>query len=188
MKLLIIQGSPNPDSFCYANANYYWRKAQKLGYDVELVDLSESKFDPVLRYGYAKHMSDETFPKAMQTKIAAADHITFFFPIWWSAEPAVLKGWLDRVLTPKFAYQYHGRTTAKLLKGKTASIFTTCHGPALFYSMYGGVISRWKHLILGFCGIKLTQHNILGKMDSSIDSFRRRQNYMKQCAATLLHL
>lgn len=107
MRILVIQGHPDADSFSHGNALNYVNHAKSLGHEVELIDLSNTTFDPVLRYGYRQHMEDETFPKHVQELVKNADHITFFFPIWWSAEPSVLKGLFDRVFTPKFAYIYH---------------------------------------------------------------------------------
>ncbi|UQS86211.1 NAD(P)H-dependent oxidoreductase (plasmid) [Nicoliella spurrieriana] len=186
MKILIIQGSPDAGSLSHANAENYYQRAKKLGLDVQMVDLAKDQFDPVLRYGYRKHMEDEAYPNQMQTLIQTADHLAFFFPVWWSAEPAVLKGWFDRVFTPGFAYHYDNGKTIKLLKGKTASLFITSHAPTFFYGLYGGVISRWKHMLLGFCGVKLTHKLILGNMDKTSDTDVKRKQFIKKCANTLI--
>ncbi|MBW1606437.1 NAD(P)H-dependent oxidoreductase [Lactobacillus sp. Sy-1] len=186
MKILVIQGSPDEGSLTHANAINYFETAQKQGLDVELIDLAVDQFDPVLRYGYRKHMGDESYPKKMQQLINDSDHLAFFFPVWWSAEPSVLKGWIDRVFTPGFGYHYDEKgKTVKLLTGKTAALFITSHAPTFFYGLYGGVISRWKHFILGFCGIKLTHKLILGGLDKPGDTLDKRTKFIKKCAATL---
>lgn len=188
MKLLIIQGDPDEGSFCHANAMNYYQQAQKLGFDVKMVDLAKDQFEPVLRFGYRKHMADESYPHKMQQLIKAADHLAFFFPVWWSAEPSILKGWIERVLTPRFAYHYQGHSVKKYLTGRTAELFLTCHAPTFFYSLYGGVITRWKHMILGFCGIKLIHHLIMGNMNSKQDTEARRKKFMQKCANSLVKL
>ena len=188
MNILVIQGSPDSKSFCHANALNYYRTAQKANNNVTLIDLSVDKFDPVMRYGYRQHMSNESYPNKMQRLISKADHLVFFFPVWWSAEPSILKGWLDRVLTPGFAYHYRNGRSIGLLKGRTAEMFLTCHAPTFFYSLYGGVVSRWKHMILGFCGIKLTYHLIMGDMDSKRDTLTRRKQFMKKCSKRVNYL
>lgn len=186
MKILVIQGHPDAESFTRANALNYLQHAKDLGYDTELVDLSQNEFNPILRYGYRQHMSDERFPKHAQQLIQDADHIAFFFPIWWSSEPAILKGFIDRVLTPHFAYTYNPNgKNQKLLTNKTASIFTTSHGPAFFYKMWGNTLFRWKYLVLGFCGIKTTACFDLGNMEAKVDTLKRRQAYMQKCANSL---
>lgn len=188
MKTLIIQGSPDSKSFCHANALNFYKIAKRAHKNVTLVDLSKDKFEPVLRYGYRKHMKNESYPNKMQKLVKWANHLIFFFPIWWSAEPSILKGWIERVLTPGFAYHYQGLFPTQLLKGRTAEMFLTCHAPAFFYSTYGQVVSRWKHFILGSCGIKLTHHMILGRMGFSQDTLKRRQKFMKKCAKRVYKL
>ncbi|WP_374940007.1 NAD(P)H-dependent oxidoreductase [Lactococcus raffinolactis] len=69
MKILVIQGSPNSDSFSHSNAIHYQKQALAQGHEVQLVDLSKDDFDPILRHGYRKHMEDETYPNLMQEKL-----------------------------------------------------------------------------------------------------------------------
>ncbi|WP_225362854.1 NAD(P)H-dependent oxidoreductase [Apilactobacillus micheneri] len=102
MNILVIQGHPDIHSFTHDNAMNYYNVAKQLGHTVNLVDLSKAEFDPVLRYGYRKHMPNEKYIEYVQSLISESDHIAFFFPIWWAAEPSVLKGLLDRTLTPHF--------------------------------------------------------------------------------------
>lgn len=53
---------------------------------------------------------------------------------WWDNFPALLKGYIDNVFTPNFTYKYHTNDSLwdKLLKGKTARIFSTCDAPNWF--------------------------------------------------------
>ncbi|UQS84717.1 NAD(P)H-dependent oxidoreductase [Apilactobacillus apisilvae] len=187
MKILVIQGHPDKNSFTHANAINYYNYAKKLGNEVNFIDLSENKFDPFLRYGYRKHMENESYITNVQNLIKISDHIAFFFPIWWASEPSILKGLIDRTFTPRFAYTYNKSkgTHKKLLSGKTADIFTSSHGPSFFYKLYGKVFSKWKHLILGYCGIKVNNCYDLGKMENTKDTLDRRKNYIKKCSKTL---
>lgn len=185
MKILIIQGSPNSDSFSHSNAIHYQKQALAQGHEVQLVDLSKDDFDPILRHGYRKHMEDETYPNLMQEKIAWADHLVFFFPIWWSGEPAILKGWLDRVLTPGFAYKRNGKKIDRLLAGKTADLFLTSNGKSIFYKMFGSTVTRWKYFILRYCGMKLNHSFVLGEMDTKKMTPSYLQNYMEKCSSTI---
>ncbi|NVY96319.1 NAD(P)H-dependent oxidoreductase [Lactobacillus sp. DCY120] len=185
MKLLVIQGSPDAHSFCWANANSFYQTALKQGHQAQFIDLARTNFDPVLRAGYRQHMADESFPRQVQAQIKAVDHLSFFFPIWWANEPSVLKGFLERVLTPGFAYHYQGWRSEKLLRGKTADLFISCHAPNFYYRLYGGPISRWKREVLGYCGIKIQHVKIMGQMESKHDTLARRQEFMRQCQKTL---
>ncbi|CAK8054461.1 NAD(P)H-dependent oxidoreductase [Eupransor demetentiae] len=188
MKILVIQGSPDAGSFNHANALNYVEKAKQAGHEVELVDLAEADFDPVLRYGYRKHMEDESFPDSVQQKMIWADHWTIFFPVWWASEPSVLHGLLERTLTPHVAYQYKKVTDmlpAKLFKGKTADLLITSRGPAFYTRYFAGVVGRWRNGILGYCGVKLKQVKIMGMMHKPKDTDARRKAFIETCAATL---
>lgn len=186
MNILVIQGSPDSQSMSAHLAEAYVARAQELGHHVEIIDLSrEPDFDPVLRYGYRKHMTDETLPNRWQQQVKRADHLVFLFPVWWTAEPSILKGWIERVFTPRFAYRHvDGKLLEEgLLKGRTASIVTSCQGPAIYIRMPGTVITRWKYFILRNCGIKLTHVDVLGGMDSPKDTPERRKAYEQKVLA-----
>ena len=99
MKILVIQGSPDAASYSQELASAYAEEASRAGHDVRTIDLATEDFDPNLRYGYRQHMEDESAPQRYQELIAWADHLVFSFPIWWSAEPAILKGFIDRTFT-----------------------------------------------------------------------------------------
>ena len=93
-------------------------------------------------------------------KIAWADHIIFQFPLWWFSVPAILKGWLDRILIKGFAYD-SGKVFAQgLLKGKTASLTVSTQSPESAYqvtSLHQATIDTFLHHIhhtLHFVGIK----------------------------------
>lgn len=187
MNLLIIQGHPDRESFTHANAMNAMREAEKAGHQVKMIDLAVDDFDPILRFGYRQHMDDESAPHHFQELIQEADHLAFFFPVWWGAEPAVLKGFLDRTLTPGFAYHYESPTKIQhLLKGKTASLFITSRGPAWFTkSPYGAVVSRWKRLVLGFSGIKVKKTLVMGDMNTKKNTEKKRQAFMALSAKEL---
>lgn len=186
MNILVIQGSPDAGSFSHTNAQAYAQAARRKGHTVEIIDLSQEDFNPVLRYGYAKHMEDESVPNRYQGMVARADHLVFVFPIWWAGEPAILKGWLDRVLMPQFAYRYESSgKSVGLLTGKTAQIISSSHAPAFISQMYGSTVTRWKTSILKFCGIKFTGASILGRIDSKVDTPQRRENFTRNICKTI---
>ncbi|CAK1240693.1 Putative NADPH-quinone reductase (modulator of drug activity B) (MdaB) [Fructobacillus tropaeoli] len=184
MKMLIIQGHPDQESFTHANAMNFAAVAKEKGHEVQIVDLATADFDSVLRYGYRQHMEDESFPKAVQEKIAWADRISFFFPVWWSAEPSVLKGMIDRVFTPGFAYNRRNGKIVKHLTGKKADVFTSSNFGGWYYKMFGNVVSRYKLGIFAYTGIKLNKAYVLGHMDSGVTQ-KDREAYIEKCAATI---
>jgi len=68
--------------------------------------------------------------------------------------PAILKGFFDRVITPRFAFKYEGLIPKGLLKGKKAIVFFTTGGPTPFYKLTGNQPKRNITMILKFCAIK----------------------------------
>lgn len=150
--------------------------------DVKFIDLAIDDFDPVLRYGYRVHMKDQEYITKAQQKIAWADQLCFFFPVWWGAEPSVLKGLLDRAFTPGFAYERRSRWNIKgLLNGKKASLYLTSDAPAFYHRRFGGVVSRWKHEVLGVTGIRLSKTMIMGG-SHWIEDKDDRLRFMERCS------
>ena len=101
-----------------------------------------------------------------------AEHIVFVYPIWWGTMPALLKGWIDRTLLPRFAFKMRkGKLQPeKFLTGKTAEIIKTSGGPRWVYFMPifndNGI---WRYLITGFTGIKLKKITHFGKITPHTD-------------------
>ena len=93
-------------------------------------------------------------------KIIWADHIIFQFPLWWFSTPAILKGWLDRVLVKGFAYDSGKIFEEGLLKGKTASLVLTTQSPESAYQKNGlhqatiDIFLHHIHHTLHFVGMK----------------------------------
>lgn len=91
------------------------------------------------------------------------------------------------MVTPQFAYRYESRLNSRgLLKGKTAQIISSSHGPAFVSKMYGSTVTRWKHSILKFCGVKFTGASILGCIDSKVDTAERREAFTQKICNTVL--
>jgi putative NADPH-quinone reductase len=104
-KILVIQGHPRSESLCGSIAREYAAAAQQGGAQVDLLDLSQLKFDPILREGYKAEQALEPDLVRAQQLIRAADHLVFVFPSWWASMPALLKGFLDRVFSAGFCLQ-----------------------------------------------------------------------------------
>lgn len=181
MNILIIQGHPDDQSFTHSNALHTYETLRHDGMSVQIIDLAIADFDPVLRYGYRIHMKEQGFINQVQQKILWADHICFFFPVWWGAEPSILKGMIDRALMPSFAYERKGplRVTG-FLKGKKASLFMTADDPAYYHRRYGGIVTRWKRDILGLSGIKMAKVHIMGGA-RWVNDEKKRLAFMEQC-------
>ena len=113
-------------------------------------------FDLNLRRGYRDDQDWEPDLERVGTAIAACDHLVVGFPLWWGGEPTLLKGVLDRILLPGFAFRYHCANPFwdRLLAGRSADVIVTMDTPPWYLRlMYGDPVSRrWRHQVLGFCG------------------------------------
>ena len=180
-RILVVAGHPDAKSFSHAQAQAYAAQAEEAGAQVTLLDLAGESFDPVLRFGYREHMPDDAFINRSQEALIDCDHLTLVFPTWWSAEPSLLKGWFDRVLTPGIAYRYRtGKLSPeRLLMGRTATIITTSHGPAAWTRSPGMSVWRVSRAVLGYCGIRTTQRLVLGGMEGEKDTPARRMAFLE---------
>jgi len=134
-KILVINGHPDPESFCQAIATTYYSAVQQASGEVEILNLRELKFNPNLQFGYRQRTELEPDLINAQNSIKNADHLVFVYPTWWGTYPALMKGFIDRVFLPGFAFKYHKDTVywTKLLKGKTGHLIVTMDAPEWFY-------------------------------------------------------
>lgn len=161
-RLLIINGHPDgdPDDACLTNAlcDAYEAAARAAAGDAEVarLDLRALRFDPILHRGYAAPQPLEPDLARAAAAIVAATHVTWFFPSWWNAPPALMKGFLDRVLTPGFAFRYNKEKALpeKLLAGRSARFVTSMDSPWLWHVLVNGsaLHVQFRRSTLGFCG------------------------------------
>ena len=129
MKVLIIFGHPNTDSFNGLILSTVKRKLTEKGYEFIVKNLYDSNYNPMLTMGDFIKMKNGSVSDDVAIEhldIGWAEAILFIYPVWWSGAPAIVKGWFDRVFTEGFAFTY--RTDAShegLLKDKQALVFTT---------------------------------------------------------------
>ncbi|TGN13371.1 NAD(P)H-dependent oxidoreductase [Leptospira ilyithenensis] len=184
-KILIIQGHPDQESFGFALAESYKKGAENAGHSVEEIRLRDLKFNPILEYGYRKRTELEPDLLDSQKKILWADHIVWIYPVWWGSVPALLKGFLDRVLIPGFAFKRREGSVwwDKFLTGRSSRIISTMDQPAwYFWLVYGEPSNRMmKRTVLEFCGIKPVQVTSIGPIRMSKEKFR--ENWLEKVGA-----
>lgn len=157
-KILVFLGNPHTDSFTGRLADAYVSGAKDAGFDVERVNISDLKFDPILHAGYREIQALEPDLIHLQEEIIQADHVVFIYPNWWCTMPAVLKGLFDRMWLPGFAFNFDKQTKklVQRLKGKTARVIVVAgtHSPFKTWWKFGDFTNEITHGILGFAGIK----------------------------------
>ena len=157
-RILMIVGTPKHGGLCHALAEAYAQGARSEGHVVRQLKLGEMHFDPLLREGYEQTQELEPDLLDAQRQIHWAEHLVFVYPVWWGGLPALLKGFIDRVFLPGFAFKYRNNSQLwdKLLSGRSADLLVTLDTPGWYFRwVYGAPAHRqMKRTILGFCGIK----------------------------------
>jgi putative NADPH-quinone reductase len=170
-RVLIVVGNSKPGSFCHALASQVEEGAVSRGAETKRIALDTLRFDPILRVGFGGDQPLEEDLVAAQEAIRWADHLVFVYPTWWGTMPALLKGFVDRVFLPGFAFQYRKGSALwdKLLKGRSAQLIVTMDSPPWYYRWLLGAPGHraMKKGILEFCGIGPVAVKTLGGVRGS---------------------
>lgn len=184
-RILLIQGTPKSASFDHALAEAYTNGARGAGHVVREIRLSELAFDPILRSGYEQSQPLEHDLLEAQRLIHWAEHLVFVYPVWWGGLPALLKGFVDRVFMPGFAFKAHGRfdSANKLLRGRSAELLVTLDTSPRYFRWILGAPAH-KQMVratLGFCGVKTRQLQEFAPVQTSTEA--QRQHWLHQAEA-----
>lgn len=162
MDISIILAHPNQGSFNHAIAQTACSELSKNGYSIKFHDLYQEKFDPILNN--EEILKEALLPESIKKhceEISKADGIIIVHPNWWGQPPAILKGWVDRIIRPNVAYKFlegdKGEgTPLGLLNAKTAIVFNTANtSEDRETSVFGDPLETiWKNCIFGLCGVK----------------------------------
>lgn len=175
-------GHPDKESFCSSLADAYCEGAKKAGVELRRTDLADMDFDPILHRGYTEIQPLEPDLDKVQQDILWAEHLVFAYPIWWATMPALLKGFLDRVFLPGFAFKYKEDSPwwDKLLKGRSARMITTMDAPLLYFWLvnFNSGHRAMKKATLEFCGIKPVKVTTFSQVKNSTEE--KRNNWLKK--------
>lgn len=201
MNVLIIHAHENPDSFCSSLANAIKTHFKSKGHEAVISDLYQKDFNPVggkhdftklSDAPYYKYASEQlqacksgSFSKELQEEmqlLLKADVLIFNFPLWWFDMPAILKGWVDRVLAYGFAYGgEYGFFDKGRFKGKKAFLSVTTGSPADFYTTTGAhgrtvsdILKNIHQGVLGLIGFQVLPDFVAHGV-SRIDDEERRK-------------
>lgn len=168
LRVLVILGHPRGESLCAELARRYADGAEAAGAEVRRIGIDRLTFDPDVHMAAIRAQPLEPDLQTAQRLILWADHLVFVFPTWWGTMPARLKGFLDRVLTPGFAFDEitGGTGYAPRLSGRTADLLVTMDTPALAHRLAYRApgLSAMKRAILGFCGIQVIRTRLFDQV------------------------
>ncbi|HYW81383.1 MAG TPA: NAD(P)H-dependent oxidoreductase [Thermoguttaceae bacterium] len=157
MKILVVIGHQHKGSFCHAIVETAIGQLESAGHEVIFHDLYEEQFDPILPQ--AEIPPDAELDPVVcrhRDEVSEADGYLIVHPNWWAQPPAVLKGWLDRVLRQGHHYRFGPEGVIGMLTGKKALVFTTSNTPReAELELYGDPLENlWKTCVFGFCGVE----------------------------------
>ena len=184
MRLLFLHAHPVPESFNTVLCTAAVEAARAQGHDVRLIDLCAQGFNSVMsadeRRGYTE---DVPLPADLVPHVEAlrwAEGLILVYPTWWYAQPAILKGWIDRVWRPGIAFTLHeegNRLRAGLTNIRLIGVITTFGSPWWFWTFVMGAPGR-KIILRGlrYCTNSKTKTFWLGlhDMDNQTDPTRAR--------------
>lgn len=175
MNVLVVLAHPDPASFNHALAAAAARAARASGHDVALHDLHAEGFDPILPRAELGREAD--LPPAVRRHcdaVAAADGIVVVHPNWWGQPPAILKGWIDRVLRPGVAYRFEEGDGGEgvpvgLLRARTAVVLNTSNTPAdRERDAFGDPLDAiWRRCVFDLCGVRDVRRRTYGVVVTS---------------------
>jgi len=188
MHVLVIVGHQRQGSFCHAIADIARAQLCEAGHEVTYHDLYAEQFDPILPDSEILKGTEKSPVVARHCgEVTAADGYLVVHPNWWAQPPAILKGWIDRVLCQGVAYEFgEGGAIVQHLAGKRAVVITTSNTPrGIELEVFGDPLENlWRTCIFGFCGVEdFYRRNFESIVMSTVEARRKWLDEVKEIIA-----
>lgn len=180
MKALVVLAHPYEKSFNHAIFRAASEAFAARGVEVFSHDLYADGFNPVLtREELGKRPTSDPLALRYTRELLASDVLVFVHPNWWGQPPAILKGYIDRVIRPPHAYDFPendsgGGLPIGKLAGKRGLVFNTSNTEESRENGYFGdpLESTWIKCVFGFCGITETSRKVFRVVADSDEATR----------------
>ena len=168
MQALIVIGHHDPHSLTHALAGQIAEGLASAGHRCEFADLASEGFDP--RFSMADHAVHRRLAPAPddvlreQARIERADALVLVYPIYWWSLPALLKGWVERVFSHGWAFEYEGGTVIKKLRGMNVHLVGVAGADAGTFERHGygdAMRVQIEHGIFDYCGANVLSSTLL---------------------------
>jgi len=180
MRALVVYCHPSPESFNAAVLAVVLERLKAAKAETRVIDLYAQNFDPIMSpEALTQYERPADYTPPIQDHVEAlawCDTLIFVYPTWWYGQPAMLKGWLDRVLSPGVAFELRdqGDIRPALTHIVRLGVFTTC-GASWWLTQFMG--SPGKRILLrgvrGLCARRCrTTFTAHYNMDSSTPESR----------------
>jgi NAD(P)H dehydrogenase (quinone) len=182
MNIVLILGHPDTGSFNHAIAETCKDRLLKNNHTVTYHDLYQEKFDPALTASeIPKNGLIDNIIKTHCDELKNCDGIIIVHPNWWGQPPALVKGWIDRVIRPGVAYEFLDGDSGEgvpigLLKAHAALIFNTANtSEARENKIFKDPLETiWKNCVFGLCGVKHFDRRMFRIIVTSTEDQRKK--------------
>jgi NAD(P)H dehydrogenase (quinone) len=191
MKISVILAHPDKESFNHAIADTVIDQLKQKDHEIFFHDLYAEGFDPVLPK--EELPKDGPLPPEIEKhcrEISEAEGIIIIHPNWWGQPPAILKGWVDRVIRPGVAYEFIEEDKGEgvpngLLKADRALVFNTSNTEVERENrVFGDPLEAiWKNCIFELCGVKKFYRRTFSIIVTSTEN--QRKDWLKEVRKTI---
>lgn len=190
---LVVLAHPRDNSFNHQIAATYCETVRACGQEAFLRDLYANRFDPIL----------ETIPEPPElavlydlTEARRCDALVFVYPIWFGLPPAMIKGYVDRVLGAGFKPDHeHPQANDRFLAGRHMLSFSTSASTNAWLAEVGQAIAlpeAFDRYLATVFGLATTEHVHIDSIVEGLNAAyaaeqleRVRQTARKLCATLL---
>lgn len=190
LRIAVLAAHPRRRSFTIAMADAFAEAARAAGAEVVERDLYRLRFDPRLQAGeMPDHLGAAVRADVVREReaIAGADIFAFFYPLWFNATPAMMKGYVDRVFGAGFGYTAQGRGGNQPgLRGRKMITFTSSGAPQAWVESSGAWAAMQTHFDEHFAavtGLEIIAHHNIGGVVGGI----RKDVVQRHGEATAAH-
>jgi NAD(P)H dehydrogenase (quinone) len=177
---LIIYAHPSPRSFSNMLKDRLSDVSAQNGWQPHVRDLYAMGFNPVLSPNDLQQLKSGQTPPDIaveQDLLAQADLVTLVFPLWWASYPAIIKGYIDRVLSYGFAYKAGANGIEGMLTGKKVVLFTSMGNSMEQYeekNLFGAFKQTLGHEVFDFCGMEIIHHEFFPQIPDASDDIKQQ--------------
>jgi len=193
-RVLLVLGHGRDESLCHHLTRVAHAELERLGAECRRHDLLADGFDPALPLGsdqrHATEVSaqEEPLVARYQQDVCWADVYVIVHPVWWFAPPALLKGWVDRVLADGVALTHSSEPPVGSLGGRKALVVQTFNAPRVAERLLMRRISArfWTNVVFPSVGIRDVKPLALYEVGSLSD--RRRERFERRLRRSIARL
>ncbi|RAV23348.1 flavodoxin family protein [Paenibacillus contaminans] len=179
MNIMLVLAHPNKNSFNHAIALRIREGLEAQGHIVSFHDLYEETFDPVL-YGDERDLLDPLV-RQHRAELAATEGLVIIHPNWWGQPPAMLKGWIDKIICEGVAYRFNTGDDGSgipegLLHIRSALVVNTSNTPEVreLSAFKDPLDTIWRSCVLAYCGVQEIRRKVFRVVAGSTNAQREK--------------